>query len=275
MNNLYKNINYLSNNKFIISTYIREYDIRKANISILYNKEILTKDQYKYYYNMDKNNREINIGKMIINNKSISNILAKGIEEYRYKFLNDNNIDEYNVLAIKNDAIYIINQIPNITRFDNIIEFVNKNIYTSYYYINMKYNNLELYYKSPDMNIDNEVLHIKGINDDIINKYHKNYFYDFLCELFYCAENDNISEVISLLQSFYNQYVNLELDIYYYRNFNSLSNYSTILNTKTSNYYFNDNYIENSMRYKKILNISYNLNILKILYSYYSSLAFK
>jgi len=255
MNNLYKNINYLSNNKFIISTYIREYDIRKANISILYNKEILTKDQYKYYYNMDKNNREINIGKMIINNKSISNILAKGIEEYRYKFLNDNNIDEYNVLAIKNDAIYIINQIPNITRFDNIIEFVNKNIYTSYYYINMKYNNLELYYKSPDMNIDNEVLHIKGINDDIINKYHKNYFYDFLCELFYCAENDNISEVISLLQSFYNQYVNLELDIYYYRNFNSLSNYSTILNTKTSNYYFNDNYIENSMRYKKILNI--------------------
>lgn len=268
MNDLYKKSHYLADNKFIISNYIREYDIRQANISILFEKGYITLKDYEKYRCMDKMQREISIG-YLLKHKSISDALSMGLKEYRNKFLNDNDIEEYNVLSIKNDAIYLVNIMPLKTRFDRVIEFLNKNIYTSFYRIN----NLELYYKSPTIDSD-EILHVKGISDEAL-KFHKNYFYDFLCEVFYCAENENISEVINLIQNFYKQYINLELDIGYYRNFDSTSNYVSYINTiSNSTYSFIDNYIPNTIEYKKVLNISYNLNIIRILYSYYASLSF-
>ena len=48
-------------------------------------------------------------------------------------------------------------------------------------------------------------------------------------------------------------------------------NINTISN---STYIFIGNFIPNSIEYKRALNISHNLNILRALYSYYASLSF-
>ena len=46
MNNLYQQTNYMADVDYLISTYIREYDISKANINILYKYGVINKQQY-------------------------------------------------------------------------------------------------------------------------------------------------------------------------------------------------------------------------------------
>ena len=53
MNNLYQQTNYMADVDYLISTYIREYDISKANINILYKYGVINKQQYDTYYLKD------------------------------------------------------------------------------------------------------------------------------------------------------------------------------------------------------------------------------
>ena len=55
---IYQKVNYLSPIKYLINTYIREYDLSKANInSLLYTKRI-DQSMYDKLFNMNKNDRE-------------------------------------------------------------------------------------------------------------------------------------------------------------------------------------------------------------------------
>ena len=79
MNVLYERINYSSNLPFVFSRYIREYDIQKANISILFDKGIISQQDYEYLYNSDRMERQIYIGKLQRSNKKITKALQSGI----------------------------------------------------------------------------------------------------------------------------------------------------------------------------------------------------
>ena len=91
--------------------------------------------------------------------KNVAQILNDGLAEYRQKFLETNQIPIQNLLSVKNDAMFLIDFVPQFTKFDNI-EFVRKNIYTSFYHLG----NLEIYYYLDSIN-DKEVIDIKGIDD--------------------------------------------------------------------------------------------------------------
>lgn len=246
---------------YIISSYIREYDIQKANISILYKYGILSEEEYNMYYNMDKLKRQISIGYLLKNNPNASKVLTEGFKESRKLFFENNNIQDINVLSIKKDAIFLINTIPNITEF-GLITFVNKGIYTSYYRLTKT---IEIYYYLDSIN-NIENLEVKGISDITP---HEPYMIDFLKYLFELAETNTIDIVVSTISNFYREYISLNLDVGYYREFNPLSKFN--IKSKSITSFYADMVSNNDKQY---LDISCNRIILETLYSYYTSAYF-
>ena len=261
---LWEKINYSADCDYLTSTFIREYDIRKANISILFNKGIISQDEYNNYMNMDRMQRQIDIGIRIKNNSKLYEIIKDGIIEAKKMFFEVNNIEDNQILTIKNDAVFLINTVPKITKFSNI-EFVEKNTYTSFY----KLNKIEYYYFY-DQFTDKEILDIKGIGDEIL-KIHEKYFYEFLCVVFNSAQLDPIEETINIISNFYNQYINYKLDVQYYRRFDSTGLYDIKTNFMYSS--FRADYIDESQKY--YLDISYNASIIMELYKIFSTIYFR
>jgi len=261
---LYNQIVYNSPIPFLISQFIREYDIEKANINILYKYKVITKEQYDYLYKCPRMERQITIGNLERKNKEITEIKKKGITEAKKLFFESNDISDNEVLSIKNDAIFLINKVATITRFDNI-NFVNKNVYTSFYRLNN--NKIEAYYLY-DRIKDIEKIDIKGISKEKVDL-HREFFIDFLLTVFQTSELESIEDTIKLISSFNQIYLNLDLDVEYYRNFDEMSKYMIAM--KNRNYYL-DTIKRTNL---KDINIICNLNIIRELWSYICSIKFK
>lgn len=260
---LYKHFSYLTESKYIISSYIREYDISKANINILLYYNIIDKNRYDYFYNLPKIQREIQVG-LLQQDRTIADTLKNGFLEFRRRFFEANNIQDIDIVSIKNDAIYLLNKIPDVTIFNNI-EFKLKNTYTSYYNLNKK----EFYY-TYDRIHEVEILDIKGINK-VLLKRHNEYLLEFLKVCFCSVETETIKDVIDIVITFYNKYINKELDIGYYRDFDIYSLY-----TFKKIFRFSDNIKASILSEKelKYLDINCNLTLIRELYQIYSNIYF-
>lgn len=248
---------------YIISSYIREYDISKANANVLFMKGAISKDQYNHLMGLDGMSRYISVGLLQKNNSDISTCLKEGIKEMRHLFLTSNNLTLSDILSIKNDAIFIINKIPMVTKFNNV-EFVNKNVYTSFY--KLSGGKIEIYYLY-DMVNNIERIDIKGMKDEKI-LLHENYFLEFLLVLFNSAQIDHLKDTIDILITFYESYLKLELDIGYYRQFDAESIFN-IKRIGISSVYKADFLGEDS---KSHIDISYNLNILRELIGIFATI---
>lgn len=233
MEYLYNKMNYKAAVNYVINEYIREYDINKANISVLRDRGILSEDEYQYFLRCDRSERQIKIGLMIKNDPSIYGVIKQGIIDAKRKLFIENNISDSEVLQIRNDAVFLLNREPTRTDF-GLVKFSLRNVYTSFY----KITNLEFFYFL-DQVTGTEKLSVTGINDEqyarVVYPLHKDYFIDFLLTLFETAQNSGINDVIDILTAFYNKYINRELDIGYYREFNpnsefKIANFSVALN---------------------------------------------
>lgn len=254
---------------YITSTYIREYDISKANINVLLTIGAIDQKTYDYLYRLPKMAREVMVGYMMADRKEekLAQKVLHGIKEYRRLFFEANEIQDYSVLAIKNDAIYLIEAIPKITAFD-LIEFKHKQTYTSFYKLDKKFNK-ELYYRL-DIPNDIELLDINGLNNEAY-KMHELYMIDFLKALFGTIETAGLEESIKLLQSFAEQYINKALPIDYYRRFDNRCGYDTIIHNSIGDIY-NIKYLGEKDR--DLIEIGHNYAILMNLYRYLASMHF-
>lgn len=201
--------------KYVISQYIREYDISKCNINMLLLSGDIDIKLYNKLYNSSREYREIYIGKLIKNNYNIYKSISNGVIKYRNILFEKNNINENDILTIKNDAVFTINRILEYTKFDNYIEFKNKNIYTSFFMIN----NLELYY-----NINTDDIHVKGISDDNIKKHHE--FLELIKTLIYLIEMNMLTEASNILLNYYYKFISGDISLNMLRNFNSESKFT-------------------------------------------------
>lgn len=238
---------------YLVSHYIREYDIQKANISILYSLNVIDNNLYSFLYNAPRDIRQVYIGNMIKNDKKIYDILHQGIIDARNLLITKNNLTELDILTIKNDAIFIIDKELQYTSFGNI-NFLCKNKYTSF--INIE--PLEIYYFY-DMIYDKEVIDIKGINDDTLETYHHDTWIPFICQLLYLLNNSNIENAIEYYNNFYIRYCSKSLDIEFYREFNSDSRFITVP-------ICGKRYATQGAGDMSMIDISYNKNLLHKIY---------
>lgn len=165
-----------------IKNRISEYDIRQANVSVLYSLKILNEREYKEYLEMDKYKRNVKIGLLIKERPEIYRILQDNFAKYIDLFIVNNKLDmTNNVLEINKDAIWVIGRMPEITKFENdIIEFVCKQTFTSMYSCKVKRGvDFQFFYNSitEDYNIRNFSSKNDSLLDCIIDIM-KDYEYD-------------------------------------------------------------------------------------------------
>ena len=257
--------NYLADIPFLFEQNIWEYDIKQANISALRAFDRIDEDNYRRLSLVPKMQREIEIGKMIRDDKSIGDIIKRGISEAKrelIKSLVDTN-KSIEILRIANDAIYFINPYSPTIETDfhvtistgNNILFKQKSHYN--YYINFKVNNILvfIYNGSYDYYVE-----VKGISDDKL-ELHRDYFIKFICDIITTYEKLGQPYAVIEINRFYEKYLNRQLPIEYYREFNSSSCYRIITSSETF-------LLSSPPPDINVIDINFNLRLLRILYSY-------
>ena len=119
--NLWEKDNYTANITHLINTDINVYDMKSANINILKNDNLLTDQEYMNLTMMPKLQREIEIGLMSISRPEVKQSLNDGFVKYRHMLFEDNDIEDYSVLSIKKDAVYLINRTLTKTTYGNVL----------------------------------------------------------------------------------------------------------------------------------------------------------
>lgn len=261
MNELYKAINYTQPIELLKSVNIYEYDIAKANISVLLNKGLISKSYYDFLYRQDNMVRKVIIGKLERTNREITRQKQQGIEEAKKYLFTANHIQESEVISIKNDAVFVTRELTELTY--GHVNFTLRNRYTLF----MRVFSCELYYTYNPVD-DTEVLDIKGINNEVL-KLHEGYMLDFLKELLNVYQTEGIVNAILLLKGFYKAYMSKQLDLDFYRD---LTTGLFLLNTESNTYQYFSEIPNESIR--SLINLSNNgaflREIAKILYEDYN-----
>lgn len=207
---LWKKDTYTIHTTYAISP-IYEYDIRKANISILRTLGHIDDRQYNYYYNLPKQAREIQIGLLLRDNPEISKALSDGFRMFRQQLFEYNEIQPNEVVAIKKDAIFVTRQLMY-TKMSNWVEFVPKGQYSMF----LRLGNLECWFT---LNQEGPGMDIKGIKDSLLETYDSFFPVILASCLTYVVTND-IKGALQCCKDFIDKYIHLELPISAYREFN-------------------------------------------------------
>ena len=215
MNELYKRTLYTKKVRYIINE-IYEYDISKANISILLQGGYITLNEYNMYLQMPKLQREIAIGNLQKDPK-FSKVISNGFEQARKCLIEANNLTEDDIVSIKKDAFYVLRRLQH-TTFGNI-DFTLRNSYHMYIYCR----GIEIYYGMNEFDNSGDILDIKGISDNKLELH--NSYLSFLAYIFRMIVKNNVVGAIQELMTFIQKYDNRQLDIEYYREFNADSMY--------------------------------------------------
>lgn len=212
-----KSINFNGPIDHIFGTIIKEYDIEKANISMLYLMGKIDQNLYNQLYNLDKMSREIAVGNMIAQDQEVFKTIQQGIYSAREKFFEITGLHSTSVISIKNDAIFIIdpyNSFPDVIEVFPNVRFRVKNQYTDYIRF---VNRVELYYFLDTINqIEN--YDVKGIGDEKV-RLHEDYILDFICYIVSLIHSSSIMEAIQAINVFYQQYISMQSSLGYYRQF--------------------------------------------------------
>ena len=237
--------------EYLIAIPIYEYDIKAANVSILRQHNIINDQQYQIYLSKPKEEREIEIGLWIKQQPHLYDILKQTISDARQWFFNINHIEDHQILYIDNDSITLIDRIAKSTQYSPYIDFKQKNTYNSFY----RLEGIDFLYYSDN---DNESYRIK-YGGTKINLIHKEGFLDLLLSLANEAQNRDYQAMVLMIKHLYKQYIDKQLPIAYYREFNQKSEYKLIPGCAFQ-YYTNipPGGLDN-------IDISYNANLLRYL----------
>lgn len=156
---LFKRVNYTANVSSIKGLPIREYDMRNAGMSMIKRYKLLPDKAIAKLEALSKYDMNVAVGKLRKEMPDFSTDLSNAIRTSMIAFLVKNKIEESDILAIKNDAVFIASHSkPTITEI-NGATFLNKHSYTSF----LKIDNMECYYNS-----STNILDVKGIGSSVL-----------------------------------------------------------------------------------------------------------
>lgn len=278
-NNIWELTNYIIDSKFLACKYIIEYDISKANISMLYAYKMITKEEYNWYQSLPKQAREVYIGQRIAYEKELTkdsgsyslmeNTIKNGILKAKNDFIEANKIYDIEIVRIANDALAIMkNTQVKHTRFEvkkdrPPIEFRLSFVATSM----IKLNKVLVFFNSETGEVT-----IKGINKNL-HQMHTAFLTE-ICKIVQCLEYNDYKSALIKYHEFYDQYIHYNLSKEYYREFNAGSGYRIKYtgNTLTSSITHGMLFLPDCFNIER-LDISYNLNVLRELYGIIISLS--
>ena len=263
--NLWNEVNYRSPLPYIVNSSIREYDLSKANISSLHHFNVLSDQEYEYFLNLPKKDREVKIGLMIRKDNSIYKHIKKGIEYARHCLMKYNEIQTCEIVSIKNDAVFVYGRDLQHTQFDEF-KFAVKNVFKTYMWLG---GNIEVYYNDYEENGDIlSSITIKGISDANI-ELHNDGILSIINQVCYMIDRYSIGDILAYVSDMYNEFKNRNLPVPFYRGFDSGSKYSI----RTGYFAYLLDYADDSMRSVTDLSVNDSIfrNLLRIVYDIYNS----
>lgn len=208
---LWQKVNYTQDLNLLKSCDIYEYDIEKANISVLYDAGKISKNLYDFLFNQQRMARQIMIGNMEKRDSEITQIKADGIKEAKRKLFEIQQIQDSEVLSVRNDAIFVLRQLnPDHLKFGHV-KFTLRNHYNLF----IKAQRIQFYYYY-NIFTGQEQLDIKGIRDEVC-KIHEPYMIDMFKELFRTYVKQSAKDAILYLRKFNHYFMARQLNIGFYR----------------------------------------------------------
>lgn len=187
---------------------ITEWDIKSAGLSVLKFKKLLPDELLEELTNMDKHERTVKEGLLQKQRPKLAEEIIETLSQARQAFVLINSIKPENILSIKKDALFLINENPKNNIIKEYFNFRKKSVYTSYILLGDK---KEFYYNS---NIN--ILDIKGFNNEGSEK-QQEYLWRDIKNLLKSWEKNPDSINFELLKSYRSKYLNRELPLETYR----------------------------------------------------------
>ena len=233
---LWERIRYSAPVNFLIDSRIVEYDIEKANISVM------------------------------IKNKGLHSIIKDGIEEARHLLFDTLNLDYTNVLSIRNDAVFVIFQGID-PKLESIqvsphVRFRRKGEFRSFYRLGR---NKEMYYDYDPLT-KKEVLEVKGLGAHSVYM-HKDHMLKFLQDLFYTVLVNGPGPALEVLNNFYYNYISMQVPIDFYRRLDSGARFDM----KQQSYFATFQADKLTIQDPRLIDPSYNAKILNLLASHFTN----
>jgi len=213
ISNLYEKTLYTKNVSWIIHEMF-EYDIQKANISILLENGYIDRKAYNMFSMMDRNTRQVSIGRMQHNNPQVATIINNGFKQARKLLIESNQIDDEEIISIRKDALCVMRRLKNLD-FSNI-HFTEREAYT----MMLRCKGLEIYF-GYDQRTNLYNIDIKGISDKYL-PFHST-FIDNLCNWLTSIQNSHPDNAIIDIMNYMHMYEERKLPLDCYREFNSSS----------------------------------------------------
>lgn len=215
---LYSKMNYLTPIQSIQNR-IFEYDIKSANVSMLRASGKVNEETLDKLDALDKSAREVAVGMMIKRDKNVWKIIKKGIARAREDLFAANQIQDFEVVSIHNDAVLVSGRKLKVTKFGPV-EFKLKKQYAAFQQINKT----ELYYDRRNNTVD-----IKGVRDDVTEEEdHQQGMIRFFTQVFEYLVYDQRDALRKYLIDFSRDYKAKRLPHQYYRELSSENCYRTI-----------------------------------------------
>lgn len=224
-NKLWERDTFLNKNIFyLFNKVITEYDMSDAGFSLIQEFKLLDEKTIRKLKEFSKDDRKKKIGIIQRDNDKLKEDLKNGFAVARKMFFKYNDLKDEDIITIKKDAI-ITTELCRCTKIGEYINFRPKHTYSSYILLKPTYNapsgkELEIYYSPYDFAV-------KGIGDNKL-ELHEDYMIKFLKMYFMKMETADNKTVIEFTRRFIDRYKRKELDMGYYRNFSTMSNYTLI-----------------------------------------------
>lgn len=255
MTNLWKRDHYDAYCDYVFGRKIIEYDLDKANISVLRDAGRISADQFYELLAADRMIRQYTIGCMIRDDPSINEVLHNGFMNARKILCETLELNDNNILHVVKDAMFVVlpsyMAAPERIDVGEFTRFSKRNTYQSYYKISR---GLHMY--TTYLARGRTIVNIRGMSSAAY-ELHEPYFLSILADL-------ATTEIASDVRAAYEKTRNLAevfhtYDYHFFRRFDSQSLYDFKQMSIFSNYqaeYVDEGSID-------MVDPSYNLNLIR------------